>query len=149
MIEFDYLYKGLCGLAQAHKAGTPAGHLRAAVPMGAQTDLESQRTRDISRGKQRGVIWRQFPGESQEQRMETCRLASPLHHLDKSDPPIAFITGEKDDVSPRANHFRAAAKKVSIPTTLKLIDDAPHPFPGRQVWFDQYVDYAATFITVH
>lgn len=34
MIDFDYLYKGLCGLANAHRAGTLAGHLGAAVTAG-------------------------------------------------------------------------------------------------------------------
>lgn len=34
MIDFQYLYKGLCGLAHAHQAGTMAGHLGAAVAAG-------------------------------------------------------------------------------------------------------------------
>lgn len=34
MIDFAYLYKGLCGLANAHQAGTMAGHLGAAVTAG-------------------------------------------------------------------------------------------------------------------
>lgn len=34
MIDFEYLYKGLCGLANAHRAGTMAGHLGAAVVAG-------------------------------------------------------------------------------------------------------------------
>ncbi|MCA9245606.1 MAG: hypothetical protein KDA42_00795 [Planctomycetales bacterium] len=34
MIEFDYLYQGICGLANAHRAGTMAGHLGAAVAAG-------------------------------------------------------------------------------------------------------------------
>jgi len=34
MINFKYLYTGLCGLANAHKAGTMAGHLGAAVVTG-------------------------------------------------------------------------------------------------------------------
>lgn len=34
MVEFDYLYKGLCGLANAHKASALAGHLGAAVIAG-------------------------------------------------------------------------------------------------------------------
>ena len=34
MIDFDYLYKGLCGLANAHKASALAGHLGAAVVAG-------------------------------------------------------------------------------------------------------------------
>ncbi len=34
MVDFDFLYKGLCGLANAHKGGTMAGHLGAAVIAG-------------------------------------------------------------------------------------------------------------------
>ena len=34
MIDFSYLYKGLCGLANAHRAGPMAGHLGAAVVAG-------------------------------------------------------------------------------------------------------------------
>ncbi len=34
MIDFGYLYKGICGLANAHRAGTMAGHLGAAVVTG-------------------------------------------------------------------------------------------------------------------
>lgn len=34
MVEFQYLYRGLCGLARAHRANTMAGHLGAAVTAG-------------------------------------------------------------------------------------------------------------------
>ena len=34
MIEFNYLYQGLCGMANAHKANSMAGHLGAAVVAG-------------------------------------------------------------------------------------------------------------------
>ena len=34
MIAFEYLYQGVCGLARAHRAGTMAGHLGAAVAAG-------------------------------------------------------------------------------------------------------------------
>ena len=34
MIDFGYLYQGICGLANAHRAGTMAGHLGAAVAAG-------------------------------------------------------------------------------------------------------------------
>ena len=34
MVNFDYLYKGLCGLARAHRANVMAGHLGAAVIAG-------------------------------------------------------------------------------------------------------------------
>ena len=34
MVDFGYLYKGLCGLARAHRANAMAGHLGAAVVAG-------------------------------------------------------------------------------------------------------------------
>lgn len=34
MIDFNFLYQGICGLANAHQAGTMAGHLGAAVAAG-------------------------------------------------------------------------------------------------------------------
>ncbi len=47
MVDFGYLYQGLCGLARAHRAGAMAGHLGAAVVAGYffgedQPDLPSQ-----------------------------------------------------------------------------------------------------------
>ena len=47
MIEFSYLYKGLCGMARAHQANSMAGHLGAAVTTGyflgeTLTDLDEQ-----------------------------------------------------------------------------------------------------------
>lgn len=34
MIDFQYLYRGICGLARAHRAGSLSGHLGAAVAAG-------------------------------------------------------------------------------------------------------------------
>lgn len=34
MVDYDYLYKGICGLANSHKASALAGHLGAAVAAG-------------------------------------------------------------------------------------------------------------------
>ncbi len=119
--------------------------IQAAVPMGAQTDLLSQRTREISAMEQRGHIWRQFLGGAQLDRLQTYRLASPLEHLDGNDPPCWFITGETDDPSTRADAFRQHMTELSIPSGLTVIQDAPHPFLGKQVWFDQMLDAADTF----
>jgi pectinesterase len=110
--------------------------IQAAVPMGAQTDFLSQRTREISQAKDRGEIWRQFLGGSQEDRAATYQLASPLHHLDQSDPPCCFITGQNDDPSTHADHFRQRM----------VIKDAPHPFLVKQMWFDEMIDFADAFL---
>ncbi len=63
MIDFDYLYKGICGLARAHRAGTMAGHLGAAVAAGYfygedQSDLPDQVFRGVE-----GELERVIAGE--------------------------------------------------------------------------------------
>ena len=123
--------------------------IQAAVPMGAQTDLLSDRTREVSAIEQRGKIWRQFLGGSQEQKMGTYRLASPLHHLDASDPPCWFITGETDDPSTRADRFRDQQESLDIDQGLTVIEEAPHPFLGKQIWFDEMLDVTDRFFSKH
>ena len=52
MVNFDYLYKGLCGLANAHKASSMAGHLGAALVAGY---FVSEELPDLDDGVYRGV----------------------------------------------------------------------------------------------
>jgi acetyl esterase/lipase len=126
-----------------------SSEIQAAVPMGAQTDLLSERTRQISAVDDRGLIWRQFLGGTQEERRPTYRLASPLHHLDESDPPCWFITGETDDPSTRAETFRKRMSVLGIQSGLTVIRGAPHPFLGKQSWFDETIDVADDFLSKH
>ncbi len=54
MVNLDYLYKGLCGLARAHRANALAGHLGAAVVAGYffgedQHDLDPEVYRGIEK----------------------------------------------------------------------------------------------------
>ncbi len=119
--------------------------IQAAVPMGAQTDLLSDRTRNISADQDRGQIWRQFLGGAQADKQAIYRLASPLQYLDKHDPPCWFITGEIDDPSTHADEFRQSMQELGIQSGLTIIPDAPHPFLVRQVWFDQMIEAAEAF----
>ncbi len=52
MVNFDYLFKGLCGLANAHKAGSLSGHLGAALVAGY---FFSEELPDLDDGVYRGV----------------------------------------------------------------------------------------------
>jgi arylsulfatase A len=123
--------------------------IQAAVPMGAQSHLMSPRNREISAMESRGKIWRQFLGGSQANKPDTYRLASPLEHLDKNDPPVWFISGEKDDASTHAGEFRKKMKKLGTASGLTIVKDAPHGFVNKQVWFDQMVDVSAAFFKKH
>ncbi len=140
------------GVAELEGDGGNPGvssEIQAAVPMGAQTELESERTRNISALEDRGQIWRQFLGGSLEQQPATYRLASPLHHLDADDPPCWFITGETDDSSTHAEVFRSRMSELGIDSGLTVIKDAPHPFLGKQIWFDEMADSADRFFQKH
>lgn len=116
--------------------------IQAAIPMGAQTDFLSERTREISAVEGRGQIWRQFLSGSLEDAPDVYRLASPLVHLDKNDPPCWFITGENDDASTQADKFRNQMSRLTIPINLTVLKDAPHSFLTKQLWFDQMINLA-------
>jgi len=136
------------GVKELEGAGGNTGFssaIQAAIPMGAQTDLLSERTRRISAVEDRGKIWRQFLSGSQQDNPTTYRLASPLHHLDKTDPPCSFLAGETDVPSTHADMFRRQMEKFGIPSQLTVIKDAPHPFLGKQVWFDEMIETADAF----
>ncbi|MEO1996831.1 MAG: alpha/beta fold hydrolase, partial [Planctomycetaceae bacterium] len=120
--------------------------IQAAVPLGAQTDLQSLRTRTISQTEDRGQIWRQFLGGTQQDKPALYRLASPLAHLDKQDPPCWFVTGQRDDPSTHAEKFRKQMKRLGLPGGLTVIQNAPHPFLGKQVWFDEMLEAADDFL---
>ncbi len=119
--------------------------IQAAVPMGAQTDFLSPRTKEISAIEARGQIWRQFLGGSLVEQPETYRLASPLAHLDTTDPPSWFITGETDDPSTHADDFRRRLEEFGISSGITTIEGAPHPFLSKQVWFDHMLNAADAF----
>ena len=78
-------------------------------------------------------------GGTQAEKPEVYRLASPLYHLDEKDPPIAFITGEFDDLSTRAKEFREEAEKLGVKTQLMIIKDAPHNYFPNDEWLDMAI----------
>ncbi|MEM6690994.1 MAG: alpha/beta fold hydrolase [Planctomycetota bacterium] len=120
--------------------------VQAVIPMGAQTDLLSKRTAEISADASRGRIWRQFLGGSQADVPKTYRLASPIEHLDSSDPPAWFITGGNDNPSTRADAFRNQMKQQGTSIGLTVIGDAPHAFNVKQIWFDEMLNNAVPFL---
>lgn len=79
----------------------------------------------------------------------TYRLASPLHHLDRNDPPCWFITGEMDDPGTPPDDFRRRQEELEIQSGLTVIKAAPHPFLGNQIWFDETVEAADKFFAEH
>ncbi len=63
MVDFEYLYQGICGLAHAHQAGTMAGHLGAAVAAGYFLgEIQSELPDEVYRGIE-GELDRVMQGE--------------------------------------------------------------------------------------
>lgn len=118
--------------------------IQAAISMGGQTDFLSERNREISSQKE---IWQQFLGGSQAEKPQAYRIASPLVHVDQTDPPCWIITGENDDPSTHADQFRERLQTLDIQSGLTVIKDAPHAFLTTQMWFDEAIEVADTFFT--
>jgi len=125
-----------------------SSRIQAAAPMGAQSDLETERIRLRSLDP-KITIFRQFLGGSQTEVPETYRLASPRHHLSKDDPPLLFLTGELDDPSTRAKDLRKEYETLGIAASHHVIADAPHPFLVKQPFFDTAVDRLERFFAQH
>jgi sugar lactone lactonase YvrE/acetyl esterase/lipase len=139
------------GVAQLEGDGGHATHssaVQAAMSMGAQTDLESARIGELS-AKADDQFYRTFFGAPQSEIPGTFALGSPRHHLDRADPPLAFMTGELDDVSTRADEMRRDMMKLGIATGLTVIPQAPHSFLGQQRSFDIALNACDAFFTLH
>jgi len=139
---------GVAGLEGEGGNADQSSAIQAAVAMGAQSDLLTKRIAARSSAKT-GEIYRKFLGGSQAEKTELYRLASPRHHLDQADPPLAFVTGGLDDPSTQAETIRAEMMEAGIDSGLLVIADGPHPFLGRQLFFDQAVEFIDAFFKKH
>ena len=70
---------------------------------------------------------------------------SPRRHLDKGDPPMLFITGERDNSDTHAEPIRRDMQRLKIPSGLLVIPDALHAFLPDERSFNQAMSAAAHF----
>ncbi len=122
--------------------------IQAAVPMGAQTDLETDRIRSMT--AQSGAdIWHEFLGGSLDEQEAMYQLASPRRHLDSEDPPMMFITGALDNLDTQAVPIRGDMQRMKIVSGLLVIPDAPHNFTREPHWFELSMSTAVFFFDTH
>lgn len=122
--------------------------IQACVACGAQSDLQSERIQSLSRRPQ-DPFYQGFLGGTFDETPKQYALASPRNHLDASDPPLAFATGQKDDLSTHAEAIRSDMTAKGIPTGLLVIADAPHAFQGTQKFFDEFMQFTLKFFDRH
>lgn len=139
------------GVTKLEGAGGNADYsstIQAAAPMGAQSDLETERIR-LRSFDPKAAFYPQFLGGTQEEVPGTYQLASPRHHLDADDPPIFYLTGELDDPSTHAEETRRDLEQLGISTGLHILKGAPHPFLTKQKFFSEALDVLDQFFTAH
>ena len=125
-----------------------SSRVQACVAGGAQTDFETSRIAGLS-SRPDDPHYTPFLGGSQSALPRLYALASPRRHLDRTDPPLAFVTGELDDASTRADDIRRDLMRHGIATGLTVVPKAPHAFLGQQAFFDTALNALAQFFTLH
>jgi acetyl esterase/lipase len=94
--------------------------IRAAVPMYAHMAAGFDRDHAM------------FPAKRSEA-PDLYRLAAPIEHVTKDDPPILLLHGTADTTTPLFHSERMAAKlkEVGVPHQLVIVEGAPHSFALR------------------
>lgn len=124
--------------------GSFSSAIQAAVPMGAQTDLETDRIRSMT-AQSGAKIWHDFLGGSLDANEARYQLASPRRHLDSDDAPMMFIAGALDNIDTNAVPIREDMKRLKIPTGILVVPGAPHNFLKEPHWSELALSTAALF----
>ncbi len=71
-------------------------------------------------------------GGRPEQQPELARLASPVFHVDPSDPPLLLLHGDADNQMPLAQseELAAAYERLELPAQLVVLEGAGHGGPA-------------------
>ncbi|MEK6233508.1 MAG: alpha/beta hydrolase, partial [Planctomycetales bacterium] len=75
-------------------------------------------------------------GGRPEEKPELARLASPVFHVDKNDPPLLMIHGDQDPQVPinQSHELHGAYKRLGLNARLEVVHGAAH---GGKEFFDQ------------
>ncbi len=126
-----------------------SSQVQVAVPTGAQTNFLSQRIIDMSEDPQGNGLYPKYLGGPYSTHADLYKAASPITYLDKSDPPMLFISGENDNEDTRAVLFRAKMTELGIPSNYHMIRGAPHSFMKQQTFYDDAFRVSLNFLTIH
>jgi len=75
-------------------------------------------------------------GGQPEQERELAMLASPVFHVDKSDPPLLLLHGDQDPQMPinQSHELQGKYKSLGLPVDLLVLHGAAH---GGKTFYDQ------------
>jgi acetyl esterase/lipase len=80
---------------------------------------------------------------------DIARLASPVAHLDRSDPPLLLVHGDQDPQMPinQAHELHGGYKRIQRPVEFDVIHGAAHG--GEAFYTDDVLKRVAAFLTMH
>jgi acetyl esterase/lipase len=75
-----------------------------------------------------------FLGAAPDAKPDLARLASPVFHVDQSDPPLLWFHGDQDPQMPinQAHEIVGAYKRYGLPVTLEVVHGGAH---GGKLFF--------------
>lgn len=85
-------------------------------------------------------------GDAPDKKPELARLASPVAHLDKKDPPLLLIHGDADPQMPpqQSKDLAQAYETLGLPVTLILLPGSLHG--GSEFYNDERTALVAKFL---
>ncbi|MDZ4402739.1 alpha/beta hydrolase [Prosthecobacter sp.] len=88
-------------------------------------------------------------GEVPEQKPELAKLASPVAHLDKGDPPLLLIHGDADPQMPveQSREFAKACEAKKLPVTFITMPGSKHG--GVEFYAPEMMSLVAKFLGEH
>jgi len=80
------------------------------------------------------IVYR-FMGKTREEALDAYKLASPLFHVTKDDPPFLIFHGGSDGLVPvnQSKILHAALRKVGVPSELIIYEGEDHGWGGENM----------------
>jgi acetyl esterase/lipase len=81
-----------------------------------------------------------------EDNPELAKLASPVEHVDASDPPLLLIHGDQDSQVPinQAHELQGKYKQLGLPVRFEVVHGAAHG--GERFYDDALISVVRTFL---
>jgi len=148
----------LVGVTNGHKVleGRIGGHLdqssdvQCIVSLFGASNLQSILSQSTEFGlKMRVPALQLLLGGQPAKKADLAKLASPVAHLDKGDPPLLLIHGDADPQMPpeQSKEFAAACATLKIPVRLILLPGSRHG--GAEFYDDERTEVVARFLRAH
>jgi len=85
-------------------------------------------------------------GDTPDKKPELAKLASPVAHLDKKDPPLLLIHGDADPQMPpqQSQELAKAYEALGLPVTLIVMPGSKHG--GKEFYDDERTAIVAKFL---